>query len=83
MIRGVPRFARNDRMLLSLHFCVPRAIRRTLPMAFDLKEIVAGRLGENYELHHRHLNRTLVAAQRDRFRQSLCAGRGRISLRYG
>jgi ornithine--oxo-acid transaminase len=33
-------------------------------MAFDLKEIVAARLGENYELHHRHLNRTLVDAQR-------------------
>src|SRR6201747_316365 len=33
-------------------------------MSFDLKEIVAARLGENYELHERHLNRTLVAAQR-------------------
>jgi acetylornithine/succinyldiaminopimelate/putrescine aminotransferase len=33
-------------------------------MSFDLKEIIAARLGENYELHHRHLNRTLVAAQR-------------------
>src|SRR5438094_2081751 len=33
-------------------------------MAFDLKEIVASRLGENYELHERHLNRTLVSAQR-------------------
>ena len=33
-------------------------------MAFDLKEIVAARLGENYQLHERHLNRTLVAAQR-------------------
>ena len=33
-------------------------------MAFDLKEIIAARLGENYELHERHLNRTLVAAQR-------------------
>ena len=33
-------------------------------MAFDLKEIVAARLGENYDLHERHLNRTLVAAQR-------------------
>ncbi|HMJ06866.1 MAG TPA: aspartate aminotransferase family protein [Chthoniobacterales bacterium] len=33
-------------------------------MAFDVKEIVAARLGENYELHERHLNRTLVAAQR-------------------
>ncbi len=26
--------------------------------------MIAARLGENYELHHRHLNRTLVAAQR-------------------
>lgn len=33
-------------------------------MAFDLREIVAARLGENYDLHERHLNRTLVAAQR-------------------
>ncbi len=33
-------------------------------MAFDLKEIIAARLGENYELHHQHINRTLVAAQR-------------------
>jgi ornithine--oxo-acid transaminase len=33
-------------------------------MAFDLKEVVAARLGENYELHERHVNRTLVAAQR-------------------
>src|SRR5438034_6869787 len=33
-------------------------------MAFDLKEIVASRLGVNYELHERHINRTLVAAQR-------------------
>src|SRR5437660_8183095 len=33
-------------------------------MAFDLKEIVASRLGENYELHERYINRTLVAAQR-------------------
>src|SRR2546430_16094557 len=33
-------------------------------MSFELKEIIAARLGENYELHHRHINRTLVAAQR-------------------
>ena len=33
-------------------------------MNFDLKEIIAARLGENYQLHERHLNRTLVAAQR-------------------
>src|SRR6202051_1566097 len=33
-------------------------------MAFELKEIIAARLGENYELHERHLNRTLVSAQR-------------------
>ncbi|MEP6604394.1 MAG: aspartate aminotransferase family protein, partial [Spartobacteria bacterium] len=33
-------------------------------MALELKEIIAARLGENYELHHEHLNRTLVAAQR-------------------
>jgi ornithine--oxo-acid transaminase len=33
-------------------------------MSFDLKELVAARLGENYQLHEQHLNRTLVAAQR-------------------
>jgi len=33
-------------------------------VAFDLKDIIAARLGENYQLHERHLNRTLVAAQR-------------------
>src|SRR5918911_2080224 len=33
-------------------------------MAYDLKEIVAARLGENYQLHEQHVNRTLVAAQR-------------------
>jgi ornithine--oxo-acid transaminase len=33
-------------------------------VSFDLKEIVPARLGENYALHERHLNRTLVAAQR-------------------
>src|SRR5947199_8348331 len=33
-------------------------------MAFDLKEIVAARLGEDVQLHERHVKRTLVAAQR-------------------
>src|SRR5437660_3008238 len=33
-------------------------------MPLDLKEIVAARLGENYQLHERHVNRTLVTAQR-------------------
>src|SRR5438045_9117233 len=33
-------------------------------MGFHLKEIIAGRLGENYQLHEKHLNRTLVQAQR-------------------
>src|ERR1700693_4126548 len=33
-------------------------------MGFDLKEIIAARLGENYQLHEKHLNRTLVQAQR-------------------
>src|SRR5438046_5047971 len=48
----------------SLLICLSGQNRRTLLMAFDLKEIVASRLGENYELHERHINRTLVAAQR-------------------
>lgn len=29
-------------------------------MSFDIKEIITTRLGENYELHDRHVNRTLV-----------------------
>ena len=33
-------------------------------MPLDLKRLVAERLGENYELHFRHLNRTLVEVQR-------------------
>src|SRR6202008_918700 len=33
-------------------------------MGFDLKEMGPRRLGENYELHGRHINRTLGAAQR-------------------
>src|SRR5947208_13832652 len=44
--------------------CISTVNQRTSPVAFDLKEIIAARLGENYELHHRHINRTLVAAQR-------------------
>ncbi len=36
----------------------------SVSMAIELKEIIAARLGENYDLHERHLNRTLVAAQR-------------------
>ncbi len=33
-------------------------------MTFDFKEIFHARLGDNYELHEKHLNRTLVAVQR-------------------
>jgi len=33
-------------------------------MAFDLKELVTSRMGENYDLHHDYLNRTLVKVQR-------------------
>jgi ornithine--oxo-acid transaminase len=33
-------------------------------MDFDLKRLVASRLGENYELHRRHINSTLVEVQR-------------------
>lgn len=33
-------------------------------MPFDVKKTVAARLGENYTLHERHLNSTLVAVQR-------------------
>jgi ornithine--oxo-acid transaminase len=33
-------------------------------MSFDLKALVAARMGENYELHARHLNPTLVQVQR-------------------
>src|SRR5256885_7250298 len=44
--------------------CVLPQIAEHSTMAFDLKKMVAVRLGENYQLHERHLNRTLVAAQR-------------------
>src|SRR2546422_8546601 len=47
---------------LAVAFRIDIAERCT--MAFDLKEIVAARLGENYKLHERYINRTLVAAQR-------------------
>ena len=33
-------------------------------MPFDLKSLVAARMGENYELHSQHLNPTLVQVQR-------------------
>ena len=33
-------------------------------MPLDLKQLVANRFGENYDLHERHLNRTLVSVQR-------------------
>jgi len=32
-------------------------------MPLDLKQLVSSRFGENYELHARHLNRTLVSVQ--------------------
>src|SRR6266404_2645789 len=45
-------------------FAFAGQIAENCPMSLDLKEIVAARLGENYQLHERHVNRTLVAAQR-------------------
>jgi ornithine--oxo-acid transaminase len=36
----------------------------TIEMPFDLKTLVAARMGENYELHSQHLNPTLVQVQR-------------------
>ena len=33
-------------------------------MSFDLKSLVAARMGENYDLHSRHLNPTLVEVLR-------------------
>ena len=33
-------------------------------MPLDLKELVTNRLGENYDLHERYINKTLVAVQR-------------------
>lgn len=33
-------------------------------MAFDIKEMVASRLGENYDLHYNYVNRTLVNVHR-------------------
>src|SRR5207244_8377032 len=56
------RFGR--RSAPSLPFAFHYQIAEHCAMAFDLKEIVAARLGENYQLHERHVNPTLVAAQR-------------------
>jgi ornithine--oxo-acid transaminase len=39
-------------------------LRTTIEMPFDLKTLVAARMGENYELHSQHLNPTLVQVQR-------------------
>src|SRR5260370_2828692 len=50
--------------LEALAVAFPIDIAERCTMAFDLKEIVAARLGENYQLHERHVNRILVAAQR-------------------
>src|SRR5256885_11688670 len=48
-----------------LQFAFPTQIAESFGlMGFDLKEIIASRLGENYDLHEKHLNRTLVQAQR-------------------
>jgi len=33
-------------------------------MPFDLKKVVGARMGENYDLHERHINQTLVKVQR-------------------
>src|SRR5437773_5287829 len=57
---GVPTY----RGVLPMTFAFRAQIAENWPMSLDLKEIIAGRLGENYQLHERHLNRTLVAAQR-------------------
>ena len=32
-------------------------------MPLDLKNLIASRLGENYQLHQKHLNQTLVRVQ--------------------
>ena len=41
---------------------IPQLLSLLMPL--DIKQIVTERLGENYDLHHRHLNRTLVQVQR-------------------
>jgi len=57
-------FTDVGRVVQGLHLAFPPEIAEHSIMAFDLKEIVAARLGENYQLHERHVNPTLVAAQR-------------------
>jgi len=61
--RGAPK-AFASRRAVPYQFAFRAQIAERWRVAFDLKEIIASRLGENYELHERHLNRTLVAAQR-------------------
>ena len=48
--------------MLPACFCADFGYRP--PMPLDIKDLVTSRLGENYELHDRHLNRTLVKVQR-------------------
>src|SRR5262249_6913731 len=52
----------NERAPFALQLQIADILR--LDMGFDLKEIIAARLGENYQLHEKHVNRTLVQAQR-------------------
>src|SRR5438477_6159076 len=57
---AVPRY----RGALPVRFAFRVQIAENCPVSLDLKEIIAARLGENYQLHERHVNRTLVSAQR-------------------
>src|ERR1700693_3825895 len=67
LARPVSAWARSKRIATgrrSRAFAFGAQIGEHCAVAFDLKEIIASRLGENYELHERHINRTLVSAQR-------------------
>jgi len=41
---------------------LPRKVSPAMPL--DIKQLIADRLGENYDLHERYVNRTLVTVQR-------------------
>lgn len=50
-------------------------------MSFNLKQTVARRFGENYQLHQRHMNRTLVRVlQTTGFDKVYVKAKGRIYM---
>ena len=51
-------------LFFTLEISGPLPKLRLLPMPLEIKELVTNRLGENYDLHERYINQTLVTVQR-------------------